>query len=143
MRINTRFPVAVHILSLIAYYRDELLPSELMAGSVGTNPVVVRRILSVLKKKGLVDTQSGVKGAVLRKEPRDITLREIYEAVRSGNDTVFDIHSNPSPECDVGAHFADAINAPLQSAQHAMEKELASITLQDVVESIRRRNKRR
>lgn len=138
MRINTQFPVAVHILSAIAYFGNGALPSDIIAQSVGTNPVVVRRILALLKKGGLVDTQSGVKGASLRKEPGDITLLDIYNAVRSGADPLFDMHRNPHPACPVGAHISAAVAKPLSNAQRAMEQELDSVTLHDVVKTIKK-----
>ena len=142
MRINTQFPVAVHILSALAYFRDDPLPSDSIAKSIGTNPVVVRRMLSLLKKKGFVDTQSGVRGAVLRREHRDITLLDIYNAVRPKGETLFDLHPNPSRLCPVGAHISKAIGVPLGNAQSALEKELGASTLADVIESIAHHNKR-
>lgn len=137
MRINTQFPVAVHILSAIAYFGNGAVPSDFIASSVGTNPVVVRRIMALLKKGGLVDTQSGVKGASLRKEPGDITLLEIYNAVRPGADPLFDMHRNPHPACPVGSHIAEAVAQPLLNAQRAMEQELGTVTLFDVVNTIK------
>lgn len=50
--VNSRFSVAIHILSLIATISDKsLLTSDFIAGSVNTNPVVVRRMIGVLKKQ--------------------------------------------------------------------------------------------
>lgn len=50
--VNSRFSVAIHILSLIATTSDKsLLTSDFIAGSVNTNPVVVRRMIGVLKKR--------------------------------------------------------------------------------------------
>ena len=46
--VNTRLSVAIHILSLIAANPRE--SSEMIAGSVNTNPVVIRRMISQLKK---------------------------------------------------------------------------------------------
>ncbi|MCC8109153.1 MAG: Rrf2 family transcriptional regulator [Planctomycetes bacterium] len=140
MRINTQFPVAVHILAAIAYFKDGAIPSDMIAASIGTNPVVVRRLTARLKKKGLVDTRAGVKGASLRKAPKDITLYEVWDAVRDKDDAVFDLHL-PNPDCPVGEHFAEALAKPLANAQKAMEKELASVTLQDVLKTIARRNR--
>ncbi|MCD8350057.1 MAG: Rrf2 family transcriptional regulator [Planctomycetaceae bacterium] len=142
MRINTQFPVAVHILAVLSYFADGPVPSEKIAASVGTNPVVVRRILARLKRHGMVETKPGGKGSTLCREPGTITLQEIYDAVRSGKEILFDFHPNPHPDCPVGATIADALATPLQSAQSALETELASFTLLDVVESMRLRNGR-
>ena len=58
MQTSSRFAVAVHILSLMAGADDEPIKSDQMAGSVNTNPVVIRRILCSLSRAELVTSQS-------------------------------------------------------------------------------------
>jgi DNA-binding IscR family transcriptional regulator len=50
--------MAVHILSLIAVNSNELT-GDCIAGSVNTNPVVIRRIMGMLKKAGFVEVRPG------------------------------------------------------------------------------------
>lgn len=140
MRINTQFPVAVHILAVLAYFEDEQMTSEDLARSVGTNPGVVRRLVPKLKKAGLVDTRPGARGTTLCRRPADIPLSDIYNAVRAPEDSLFDIHPSPSQRCVVGRHIKEAVHTPLMSAQMAMERELGAFTLADVMESIRKEN---
>lgn len=143
MRINTQFPMAVHILAVLSYFGGKTaLTSEALAKSVGTNPVVVRRIVSRLKKAGLVDARPGVPGATLRRRPDAITLLDVYNAVRAPGDTLFDLHKNPSMQCPVGAHIADAVEGPLGDAQRAMEHELSTRTLAEVTNTIIEQNSR-
>ena len=59
MKISSRFSVAIHIISTIEIYQKPTLTSEHIAGSVNTNPVVIRRILGMLKKYGIVDMNRG------------------------------------------------------------------------------------
>lgn len=142
MRINTKFPMAVHILAVIALNKDESLPStsELIAKSVGTNPVVIRRISSQLKAAGLISTKAGVAGARLTKAIKEISLLEIYRAVQDEEDTaVFDVHQNPSQRCWIGHNIHAALEEPLGQAQEALEKALASYSLYDVAMDINRR----
>lgn len=54
MNISTRFAVAIHILTLIDSNKEGKSTSEWIAGSVNTNPVVIRRLTSMLQKAGLV-----------------------------------------------------------------------------------------
>ena len=136
MRINTQFPVAIHILAVLAFFKDENYTSSDLARSVGTNPVVIRRLISQLKSAGLVDARSGVKGISLCKKPEEISLLEVYKALRLPEEVVFDLHPNPNSQCEVGAHILAAVNGPFLSAQKAMEDELASFYLSDVLESI-------
>ena len=54
MSTSSRFAVAVHILTLMAWSEDEPLKSEQVAESVNTNPVVIRRMLCELSEANLV-----------------------------------------------------------------------------------------
>lgn len=139
MRINTRFTVAVHMMVLIAFLQNKgiLATSELLAKSVGTNPVVIRQMMSMLKKAGLIKTQSGVAGIEIIKEQGSITLLDIYKAVQKDADApLFDFHPNPNPACFVGGNIVEAMEKPLQDAQKAMELSLLQYTLKDIMDYI-------
>ncbi|MDO4541784.1 MAG: Rrf2 family transcriptional regulator [Bacillota bacterium] len=139
MRINTKFPMAIHILTLIAMNHNPDMPStsQLIAKSIGTNPVVVRRIISQLRQAGLLQTRPGVAGAEFLKEPEDITLLDIYKAVQEDEDRgVFDLHQNPSQICPIGRNIHSALAAPLGSAQLSLERDLAAHTLKDIIMDI-------
>lgn len=70
MQISSRFSVGVHVLtSLATNLVGELLTSDRMAGSVSTNPVVIRRILGLLKQAGLVEVRAAADGTYLRCDP--------------------------------------------------------------------------
>ena len=143
MRINTRLAVAIHILTLIALDSPNDVPktSENLALSVNTNPVVIRRIIAMLKKANLVDAKSGVGGATLVRNPKDISLLDIYNAVEANDDSaLFNKHENPNQNCYVGAYILDVIDAPLQAAQKAMEDKLATYTLYDALVPIAEKN---
>ncbi|MFJ7666477.1 Rrf2 family transcriptional regulator [Lysinibacillus sp. NPDC097195] len=135
--VNSRFSVAIHILSLIATTSDKsLLTSDFIAGSVNTNPVVVRRMIGVLKKAGLLTSQSGVAGYSLLIEPQDLSLLAIYQAI-DGPEQVFAIHDEPNPACTVGRKIQHTLEAVYLDVWHAMEKQLQAQTLQDVLDQLR------
>lgn len=139
MRINTRFPVAVHILAIIALNKESTTTSELIAKSVNTNPVVIRRINGMLKKANLITIKAGVGGAFLNLSPKDITLLDVYNAVKSSeDDLLFDLHCNPSEKCLVGANIHEALSEPLIAAQESLENRLREYTLFDVAEKIKK-----
>ncbi|RSL34805.1 Rrf2 family transcriptional regulator [Salibacterium salarium] len=133
--INSRLSVAIHILSLLATQPQQRLTSEFIAGSVQTNPVVVRRISGLLRKEGLISTHAGISGAILTKEPRYITLLDIYNAVFS-EDNLFSIHDNPNPDCPVGKEIQQTLNHSFARAENAMKNELAAQTLEDTMEHL-------
>lgn len=49
MSISSRFAVGIHILVLIEMNKDGVSSSEFLAESVNTNPVVIRKIMGMLK----------------------------------------------------------------------------------------------
>ena len=59
---NTQFALAVHVLTMLAALPRELRNSEEMAGSAGSNPVHIRRVLGRLRAAGLVASRSGRTG---------------------------------------------------------------------------------
>jgi len=132
-QISTRFSMAVHTLSLIAVSPQECT-GDYIAGSVNTNPVVIRRIMGMLKKAGLVEVRAGVGGAALLREPDRITLLDIYRAVNATDENrLFRIHENPNFGCPVGRNIEQALQAELKDAQSAMERRLAQTTLAQLI----------
>lgn len=133
-QISTRFSMAVHTLSLIAL-RPKECTGDYIAGSVNTNPVVIRRIMSMLKKAGLVDVRPGVGGAYLLKDPDRITLLDIYRAVDVAEENqLFRIHEKTNVDCPVGRDIERVLQAELEEAQSMMEQRLAQTTLGRLIE---------
>jgi DNA-binding IscR family transcriptional regulator len=135
--ISSRFAVAVHILSLLDINKEGRNTSEYIAGSVNTNPVVIRRTMSLLNKAGLIHSSPGVAGATLARPTNEITLLDIYRAVQAGvQDELFSIHDNPNPQCVVGKNIQSTLEQNFAKAQNAMEQELAGITLKQVTSDL-------
>ena len=142
MQISSRFTIAVHMLTLIALNQDKpefKLTSDFIAGSVGVNPVIIRKTLSQLKKADLVSVARGTGGAALTKDPQDINLFEVYEAVESVGEKLFSFHDNPNPACPVGRNIHGVLDGTLEAAQSAMEQELALRTLAQVLHDAKSR----
>jgi DNA-binding IscR family transcriptional regulator len=128
-QISSRFSIAVHILSLIAISSKDCT-GDFIAGSVNTNPVIIRRIMGMLKKAGLVDIRPGVGGASLLKDRDQITLLDVYRAVEVIEDgQLFNFHDDPNPQCPVGRNIEAALRSEMKDAQSAMEQRLAQVNL--------------
>jgi Rrf2 family protein len=138
--INSRFAVAVHLLTLLAVGSKQRpgapLTSECAGGSVNTNPVVIRRILGSLRKAGMVSSQPGPNGGwFLRREPAAITLHDVYAAVEEEN--LFSLHHRqPNAACPIGGHIQEALHAFFAEAEAAMAEKLGQKTIADVVGAI-------
>lgn len=136
-QISTRFSIAVHILSLIAVTPNDCT-GDFIAGSVNTNPVIIRRIMGMLKKVGLVDVRPGVGGASLLKDSDQITLLDIYHAVNvTEENQLFRVHENSNIKCPVGRNIENVLQAELKDAQSVMEHRLAQTTLDQLIEKFK------
>ena len=136
MQISSRFTIAVHIFTCIDFFqKDHKITSDFLAGSTNVNPVIIRKILSQLKAAGLVNVTRGSGGATIAKPLSDITFLDIYKAVECiDKGELFHFHENPNPECPVGKSIHNILDDKLRRVQEALEKELASITLEDIRE---------
>ncbi|TJY41063.1 Rrf2 family transcriptional regulator [Cohnella pontilimi] len=140
MKISSRFSIAVHILSLLAISPTAHGTSDWIADSVGTNPVIIRRILGQLKKAGFVNVRAGSGGAFLVKGLDEINLLDVYRAVavvEEGN--LFHIHEEPNPACPVGANIQVVLELLLVRAQEAMEKILSEVSMEELVTVLSKR----
>lgn len=136
MQISSRFTVAIHTLLCIAYFQDEKVTSSFIAESVNVNPVVIRRTLGMLKAAGLVKVEAGVGGASLAKDPSEITLLDVFDAVSAVDDALFAFHDAPNPACPVGKNIHAVLDEKLESANQALRDDLAKTTLKDLLDAI-------
>lgn len=132
-QISCRFSIAVHTLSLIAM-SPSLCTSDFIAGSVNTNPVIIRKIIGMLKKAGIVGVRPGVGGTYLLKDTDQITLLDIYRAVEViENGELFNFHDHPNPNCTVGRNIESVLRSEMREAQSAMEQRLAQVSLKQLL----------
>ena len=133
MAANSQFSMAVHVLTLLARGGDENMKSDCIAGSVNTNPVVIRRLLSQLAQAGLVASQTGATGGTrLAKPPDAISLCEIYKAVSCGE--VFALHArSPNQDCPVGKNIEAVLCNLQKEIDQAVGEKLGQYTLANVL----------
>ncbi|WP_204695346.1 Rrf2 family transcriptional regulator [Geomicrobium sediminis] len=139
MSISSRFSVGIHILSLIELNKNTVNTSESIAESVNTNAAVIRKIMGMLKKADLITVQPGVAGIQFARDYADITLLDVYHAVHVVKDNeLFSVHNNPNPNCIVGQNIQGSVEHYFHRAQQAMEDELKTMTIKDVINDIRK-----
>lgn len=140
MQITSKFTTAVHILTCIDIFGGQMrVTSDFLSGSTGVNAVIVRNVLGQLRTAGIVETHQGSGGAHLAKPLNEITLYDIYKAVDCVDDEgLFHFHENPNAECPVGRNIHKAMDGRLSAVQQAMENELKSTTLADIVDDTKR-----
>jgi len=140
MARSSRFATAVHILTLLATERNQALTSDYVAGSVNTNPVVIRRLLRKLAKAGLVSSCPGsAGGSRLAREPRNITLLDVYAAVESG-ELFGGASQEPNPRCPVGRRIGKVLAPRIAAAETAVAASLKRTSIADLIAEVKHRN---
>lgn len=139
MQISSRFTVAIHVLICMEVFKsDHKVTSDFLASSVNANPVVIRRLLQQLKKAGIVSVARGSGGASLARPADEITLFDIYNAVECvDTGALFHFHENPNSLCPVGRNIHAVLDMRLEKIQEAMEREMKSVTILDVLRDTR------
>ena len=134
MQISSRFTIGLHILTAIDTFQNEYkVTSDFLAGSIQTNPVVVRRILGQLKKAGLIESSQGVAGITIPKPLDQITFYDVYTAVEPVEEgDLFRFHDSPNPDCPVGRNIHRLLDGKLREIQNAMEEKMRQYTLADL-----------
>jgi Rrf2 family protein len=137
MRTSCRFAMAVHVLAVLAYKEGDRVTSAFLAGSVNTNPVIIRRLLLSLQRARLVDTCKGAgSGSRLNRSPGRINLAEVYRAVEEVEPFARPARK-PNNACPVGHCILEELERIFGSAQKAMERDLEKTSLADVIEAVK------
>jgi DNA-binding IscR family transcriptional regulator len=128
---------AVQILSVIAYLGPGGTTAAVIARSLRTNPVVVRRLLKSVERAGLVTIRPGKDGGVqFSRKPEDITLDEIHRAVED-EAGVFALRRDGNPNCPVNRRMPDLLGPIFRATNEAVEATLRRTTLGSLVGAIR------
>ena len=134
MQISSRFTVALHIFTCVEIFKDDhKVTSDFLAGSINTNPVIIRKILTQLKNADLITIDSGTGGITVNRPLSEITFYDIYQAIEPvENGSLFHFHDSPNPECPVGRNIHALLDDKLKAIQGAMEDEMKTYTLEDL-----------
>lgn len=137
--MDNRFSSAIHTLILVSE-SDKPLASEDIARSVGTNASYIRKIIGLLKRRGIIESRRGVGGYSLIPKSDELTLMQIYQAV---NETerpgLFDLHRNPNDQCVVGRHIKPVLSGMFAEIEDSFYLVLSKKTLADCIGEIRGR----
>ena len=134
MQISSRFTVALHIFTCVDTFKNEYkITSDFLAGSINTNPVIIRKILTQLKKSGLITVARGTGGIEPTRPLKEITFYDVYEAIDPiENGDLFNFHESPNPQCPVGKNIHTLLDRKLKSIQSAMENEMKKYTIDNL-----------
>jgi len=135
MATNLRFSTGIEALVLMATEPEKFHTSQALAEALATNAVVVRRLLSALSHAGLVTSAKGPSGGSrLARSPKQITLRDIYRALDSG-----DLLHRGKHESAETKDLKKAIQGAFRKAEKCLEEELDSTTLNQLIKKAGRK----
>ncbi len=136
MQGNVRFGVAVHILVMLAL-AGEPQNSARIAESVDTNPVVIRRLLGLLQRAGLVRGRTGPGGGFrLARPAQAITLDQVFRAVEDEGPAPSRHRANR--KCPIARNVSTVLAAVGERAERAFLATLARQSLADAVGQVRK-----
>ena len=141
MQLSMKCSIAVHCLIFIYEAKGKAkVTSGLLAQSTGCNPVIIRNILSALKKAGLITVARGPGGAELCRDPSEITLFMIYSALEPGGVTgLIGIHPCDGRSCPVAQNIRDVLQGPYHQIEASIRQTMEQITLASMLEDFHQR----
>jgi DNA-binding IscR family transcriptional regulator len=103
--------------------------SEVMAKSMQTNPVVIRRIMAGLRDAGFVRSEKGHGGGwTVARDFATITLRDVYSAL--GAPELFAMgNRTDAPDCLVEQAVNAALNGAFEDAEALLLERFSAVTL--------------
>lgn len=73
------FIVLIHCLTYLSVHHDRRFSSQQLAHNACSNPVIVRKVMSLASSKGYVDVVNGVNGGYkIQVNPKDISLGDLF-----------------------------------------------------------------
>ena len=130
--MNSSFCVAVHALVYLNH-KACMLSSEELAENICTNPARVRKVLSALKKAGMVETKEGsVGGYRFAGDPEKLTLDQVADALQIRFVETAWRSGDTDMECLVASGMADLMDGIFSDLDRGCRKRLAEISIADL-----------
>lgn len=134
--MKSDFAIAVHTLVYLNH-KGDYQSSEKIAENVCTNPVVIRRIISKLKKAELVKTKEGIEGGTaINEKAENIDLSMILKAVGGIPITVSKKTGDMDMECLIASNMGKIMDNLYKAMNEAAIGCIKNKTIKDVDEKI-------
>ena len=136
MRSDSLYTVGIHSLVMIGLYDDQRVTSQIVARSIGCNPVIVRNTFTKLKSAGLLIPGKGLKRTTLGRPAEKITLYDVFCATESDDaERMFKMYP-VNQCCPIAGDLHRAMSAAFEDAKESMMSTLSKTTIADLIDSI-------
>lgn len=137
------FIVIIHCLTYLAVHHDRRFSSQQLAHNACSNPVIVRKVMSLASSKGYVDVVNGVNGGYkIQVDPKDISLGDLFILVGEDKRLKKQYQSSLDEVCLVANHicgvFTDLQEEQIQNQVDLYEKQ----SILDVVKRLQEKSKK-
>lgn len=133
MKRASKLSLALHTLGHMAARPEALMTSAGIAVQNGTHPVVVRRVLGLLRDRGLVQSARGHDGGWrLARPAAEITLAEVYLAIGEPFLTPRSLAGELDEHCAVVRTMAGVLTLAMAEAEAVLTRHLQARTLADL-----------
>ncbi|MEI7025260.1 RrF2 family transcriptional regulator [Paenibacillus sp. y28] len=136
--MNSEFVIAVHSLVLLAHVPGNMMTSEQISSSISVHPVRVRKVLSLLRKKGYIVSKEGIGGGfILACEPQQVCLDELYWLTSSGS--IKPKWPSCNKDCVIGAHIEETMDCIIGEGERQLTGYFNTFTIADILERTKRK----
>lgn len=128
MRRDSRLSGVLHVLLHMAEHPGPMT-SEMLARAMGTNPVVIRRLMAGLRERGFVQSEKGHGGGwTIACDLAAVSLRDVYEAL--GRPELLAIgNRTEAPGCLVEQAVNAALGDAFDEAEALLLRRFGALTL--------------
>jgi Rrf2 family protein len=131
--MNSEFALALHLILVMASYKDRLFTSAELSKLLNVHSVRIRKILSALKCHGLVDSKEGASGGfTVRFNLDKVTLNDIYGITQK--DVLKPKCHECRKTCKVGANIEAVLNQIFSGADENLKQYLEKYTIKKVMD---------
>lgn len=121
------FIVIIHCLTYLSVHCDRRFSSQQLAHNACSNPVIVRKVMSLASSKGYVDVVNGANGGYkIQVDPKDISLGDLFILVGEDQRLKKQYQSSLDEVCLVANHicsvFSDLQDKQIQKSNRFLSK---------------------
>ena len=134
------FIVIIHCLTYLSVHCDRRFSSQQLAHNACSNPVIVRKVMSLASSKGYVDVVNGVNGGYkIQVNPKDISLGDLFMLVGEDKRLKKQYQSTLDEVCLVANHIC-GVFSDLQEEQ--IQNQIDFYQKQSILDIIKRLQKK-
>lgn len=130
--MDATLSIGVHALVYLNH-KGESVSSEILAENICTNPARVRKVMSKLKKAGIIETKEGIAGGYrFARDAKSISLEKIASALEVRFVDLAWRSGDMDMNCLIASGMADIMDEIYQKLNNECYQKLKEITIEDI-----------